>query len=343
MPPLVPGRVPVTLIIPAYQAESYIAHAIRSAADQECAPAEIIVVDDASPDGTSDEARRHGASVIRLAQNSGPSAARNAGVGAATQPWIAFLDADDVWLDGKLAAQWDAICRWPDAGFCFTDYDAVYANGDVVSRETATDPGYALLEAAERAGDAAFFAPHALVRGLVRSMFVRQSSVVVNRAHYIACGGYDERLRLGEDYDFFLRLIGRAPAIAIERPLVTYKRRADSLSADPVAEVDSIDRLWRSVLKRPERYPPDAVVLIRKRRARTLRHGARLALRLGRFSEAAGFAARSLALGRNGAALVLLAASHVLATPAGSAAYRIVRATWRMRRSSADFTDPKLA
>jgi glycosyltransferase involved in cell wall biosynthesis len=334
----VSGRVPVSLVIPAYRAETYIANAIRSALNQACVPAEIIVVDDASPDATSDIAQRYGARVIRLAQNSGPSAARNAGVAAATQPWIAFLDADDVWLDGKLAAQWEAIVRWPDAGFCFTDYDAVYANGLVVPRETEADPGYALLEAAERAGDAVFFTPETFVHGLVKSMFVRQSSVVVNRDHYLACGGYDERLRLGEDYDFFLRLTARAPAISIERALVSYKRRSDSLSADPLEEIESIDALWTAVSERPERYPAGVVALIRRRRAATLRQGVHFAFRLGRFGEGAAFAKRACAFDRSPRGLALLAAARLLATPAGSATFRFIREAWRRRPGR--FTHP---
>jgi hypothetical protein len=85
------------------------------------------------------------------------------------------------------------------------------------------------------------------------------------------------------------------------------------------------------------------VALIRNQRATTLHHGARLALRLGRFAEAGAFAERSLELERNPAALVLLGASRVLATRAGNAAYRLVRATWRLRPSTGNFTSAKVA
>jgi glycosyltransferase involved in cell wall biosynthesis len=328
---ITPERVPISLIVPAYCAEKHLAAAIRSAFAGDCVPAEIIVVDDASPDRTSEVAAQLGARVIRLAHNLGPAGARNAGVAAAVQPWIAFLDADDTWLPGKLAAQWEAICRWPDAGFCFTDYDAVYANGHVVQREAAQEPGYALLRAAERHGETAFFTSSVMVRGLVHSMFVRQSSVVVNRALFWACGGYDAGLRAAEDYDFFLRLSGIAPAIAVERSLVAYQRRPDSLSADPLRDISSIDTLWNMVSNRPERYHQAARTWIRARRAPVLRHGAALGLRLGRFGEAAAFAQRAQAFDRTPRSAALLAAARVLNTPAGSALFGALRSAWSRR------------
>jgi len=325
------ARIPVSLIIPAYCAQAHLADAITSVTAQACVPAEIIVVDDASPDNTSEIAAALGARVIRLAQNAGPAAARNAGVDAATLPWIAFLDADDVWLDGKLAAQWQAISRWPDAGFCFTDYDAVYANGRVLPRETAADPGYARMDAIEREGDAAFFTSNAMVRGLIDSMFVRQSSVIVNRELHQACGGYDVRWHLAEDYDYFLRLSGIAPAIAIERSLVSYRRRPGSLSADPLAEISAIDALWTSILAEPRGHAPLTLDLIRKRHPAILRRGAVLALRLGRFRESAAFS-RSLR------APLLLAAARLLDTPTGSAAFHAARSAWQRRPGRAPST-----
>lgn len=81
--------------------------ALRSVAGQRPAlPAEVIVIDDASTDETSAIARAEGANVIRHEHNCGTAAARNAGVGAASQPWIALLDHDDEWLPHHLAALW---------------------------------------------------------------------------------------------------------------------------------------------------------------------------------------------------------------------------------------------
>jgi glycosyltransferase involved in cell wall biosynthesis len=327
-----PQILPISLVVPAYRAETQIAATLASVTAQACVPAEIVVVDDASPDGTGAAAAALGARVLRLPCNAGPAAARNAGVAAATQPWVAFLDADDAWLDGKLAAQWDALKRWPETGLCFTGYDTVFANGYVRSGELCGDAAYARIAIAERANLAVRLEPAGLARAFVRSMFVRQSSVIVDRALYLRSGGYDEDLRLAEDYEFFLRLIAVAPAVAIERRLVVYQRRATSLSDDPLAQIASIDRLWGVVLARPERYPAAAVDQIRRQRDATVRKGAVRALFLGRFDAAADFARRALALRPSAWGAGLLGLATLLDNRPGRAAFRMARAAWRARR-----------
>jgi hypothetical protein len=162
-------------------------------------------------------------------------------------------------------------------------------------------------------------------------MFIRQSSVVIRRKLVLQNGGYDERLRLSEDYDLFLRIADCAPAIAIERSLVVYNRRERSLSVDPLAEVASIDRLWDNVLEHPSRYPATVVHSIRLRRPAMLRMGCRIAMRLGRFAEAKAFAHRAWTVARSASALLLLGASFALNNAAGRQSFRGARALWRRR------------
>jgi glycosyltransferase involved in cell wall biosynthesis len=327
--------IPVSVVIPAYQAEEFIGAALASVASGKARPAEVIVVDDASTDRTRAIATAAGARVIAQPRNLGPSAARNAGVDAASSQWVAFLDADDVWFPDKLALQWEALQRWPDAGLCFTDYDAVYADGRLRPSETTTHAGYNEIRREARVGSAVRFESSAFVAGLVRSMFVCQSSVVVNRALFLRCGGYDPRYRLAEDYDLFIRLVGNAPAIAIERPLLRYRRHAASLTADPLAQVRSIDALWEAILERPERYPPRAVALIRRRRIGTLQGGIMLALRLGRFDDALPFLAKVQRLDPSASSLALSALCSALRNPVGQTLHGMVRNAWRRRPGTA--------
>jgi succinoglycan biosynthesis protein ExoO len=96
----------VSVIIAAYNIESYVEKAVRSALDQKGAAVEVIVIDDASTDKTLDVISRFDDArlkTIRLKHNSGPGAARNAGIAAAKYPWIAILDGDDVFLPDRLA------------------------------------------------------------------------------------------------------------------------------------------------------------------------------------------------------------------------------------------------
>ncbi|MHC5164844.1 MAG: glycosyltransferase [Planctomycetota bacterium] len=105
----------ISVVIPAYNAEKHIARAIDSVLAQ-TRPADeiIIVIDDGSSDGTADAVRSFGDKVILIHQeNSGASAARNAGVEAAMGDWIAFLDCDDGWLPDKLKLQTEHLVRNP--------------------------------------------------------------------------------------------------------------------------------------------------------------------------------------------------------------------------------------
>jgi glycosyltransferase involved in cell wall biosynthesis len=114
-----------SVIIPAYNAASTIVAAVESCLSQTYPTHEVIVVDDGSTDGTGEllEAR-FGMTIqlIKLSRNSGPSAARNAGLGAATGTHIAFQDADDVWHREKLARIAEVLHHYPHIRFLFHPY-----------------------------------------------------------------------------------------------------------------------------------------------------------------------------------------------------------------------------
>lgn len=97
---------PISVLIPAYNRADRIGKALESVAAQLQQPAEVIVIDDGSADGTAEEAHRRGATVVRHEINQGCAIARNSGLAAATQPWIAMLDSDDEWLPHHLASLW---------------------------------------------------------------------------------------------------------------------------------------------------------------------------------------------------------------------------------------------
>ena len=106
---------PVSVVIAAYNAELTLGPALASALAQLPPPAQVIVVDDGSTDGTAAVAASFPGVEVIEQRNQGPSAARNCGIRAASQPWVAFLDADDLWLPGKLARQLAIAHRRPEA------------------------------------------------------------------------------------------------------------------------------------------------------------------------------------------------------------------------------------
>jgi glycosyltransferase involved in cell wall biosynthesis len=113
----------VSVIIPAYNAERFIAQSVRSATEQSYADIEVIVVDDGSRDDTARIASGYpGVHVLRQA-NAGVSAARNAGVHASSGELVAFLDADDVWHADKIATQVALLEQYRDSDLTYTRVD----------------------------------------------------------------------------------------------------------------------------------------------------------------------------------------------------------------------------
>ncbi|HVI58793.1 MAG TPA: glycosyltransferase family 2 protein [Luteimonas sp.] len=111
---------PVSVVVPCFRCAATIGEAVASIAAQTLRPAEVLLVDDCSGDDTVDALHRLAAMhepgwirVVALPANGGPSRARNAGWQEATQPYIAFLDADDSWVERKLEIQMAALAEDP--------------------------------------------------------------------------------------------------------------------------------------------------------------------------------------------------------------------------------------
>jgi glycosyltransferase involved in cell wall biosynthesis len=96
----------VSCIVPTYNGEAYLDEALESIRAQTYQPLEVIVADDGSTDRTLELAARYGPGLRVIAQaNAGPAAARNLGLRAASGPFVAFLDQDDLWHPEKLTWQ----------------------------------------------------------------------------------------------------------------------------------------------------------------------------------------------------------------------------------------------
>ncbi|MGY4751150.1 glycosyltransferase family 2 protein [Pannonibacter sp. Q-1] len=188
----------IDVIIPVFNGEAYIEAAIQSVCRQTLPPERIIVVDDGSTDGTGALMARlseQDARVLCLSRaNAGVSAARNAGIAASSAPFIAFLDADDIWLPEKLERQMEAFERGgPETGFVHSSYFFIDAQDGRLSDRNVVPP--------KQRGD--IFMP-LLLEGYVLSGSA--SSVMVRRDVLDRAGHFDERLFHGEDWDLWIRL-----------------------------------------------------------------------------------------------------------------------------------------
>jgi glycosyltransferase involved in cell wall biosynthesis len=212
------ARATCDVVIPARDAEPYIAAAIHSLLDQTLAASRIIVVNDKSTDGTPAAAAAFGDRVrIVNGEGRGPGAARNLGVRHSSSDLIAFLDADDVCHPDRLTLQVDALIDNPDAAMVFCDAEYIDASGRRIGAPF-TCPAYRRE---------AF-----LGQLFERNRVLTTSVAMVRRAAFDAVGGFDERLSHAEDYDLWLRLAGAGVIEHVPQSLVSYRLHGRNLSGD---------------------------------------------------------------------------------------------------------------
>jgi len=136
-------NVRVTAVIPAYNAEKFIAEALQSVLDQTVEIAEIIVVDDGSSDRTAEVAATFPRTRVIRQPNAGCGAARNTALRVATGEWIALLDADDIWLPEKTERQ--QACIAPGVGVVHTNRFDPVNFGNLWHRQAFVTPSGAFI------------------------------------------------------------------------------------------------------------------------------------------------------------------------------------------------------
>ena len=130
-----------TVVIPAWNAQSTIAEALASVWGQTRPPVRVIVVDDGSTDATVAAVRAAGLPVDILSQaNAGPGAATTAGIAAVSTPYLATLDADDLWLPDKIERQFAFLGTCTGTALAFGHWQAF--SGDPANRVAAPLPGW---------------------------------------------------------------------------------------------------------------------------------------------------------------------------------------------------------
>lgn len=192
----------VSVIMPVRNGREYIVEAINSIYEQSCCDLEIIVVDDGSDDFDYKtlETRDKRVRVFRLAAQ-GVSSARNYGMKMARGKYFAFLDADDAWFPGKLAAQIRYFENHPEVGCVFGGFSKWHPD------DTAVFPPAAGLM--EDCTDMMACEPERsgwLYTRLLTGLLVGMNTAVIRREVFDRLGGFDESMRIGEDYMFWLKV-----------------------------------------------------------------------------------------------------------------------------------------
>jgi len=202
----------VSVIITCCNGARWIVNAVDSALAQSYPWLEIIVLDDASSDGSPEILRRYsGHEHVQLVfqqRTRGIPATKNAGTARCNGRYIAFLEQDDVWFEKKLARQVALLEADASLGMVFVEPLVAGPDGEQYQRKRRPAIPVSTKE-------------------LIKTFFqcnpvVSMSSVVIRRDVLAELGGFDESYAGGDDYELFLRLVGRYRVTRIDEPLLRY-------------------------------------------------------------------------------------------------------------------------
>lgn len=213
----------VSVVIPCFAQAHLLPEAVESALAQEGASVEVVVVDDGSPDDVRAVATRYpGVRWVRQ-PNRGLSAARNTGLRESSGEYVTFLDADDRFLPGALAAGIECFARYPESAFVYGDFRYMSEDGAPLRRRKRPPLDLDLYGGM-----------------LVRNHIEMFATVLFRRNILERHGAFDSSLRSAEDYELLLR-IARSHPTSFHHELVAEYRRYDR-------EGSSLSRDWAVML-----------------------------------------------------------------------------------------------
>ena len=224
--PGIPGL--VSVVIPVYDGELFLAEAIESVLAQDYRPIEVIAVDDGSGD-SSPQILRHYPEIHVIRQaNTGCTGARNRGIAAARGEFIAFIDQDDRWSPGKLTRQ-------------LAELNASGAGYSLGQLTLFVEPG---------CPTPAWMGARGWMVGTRRTGYL-PGTLVVRRSVLDQLGMFDERFHVGSDAEWLVRARDAGIPVAVVEDVVLEKRiHRANLSRNPEASTDMLMVLAESLKRR---------------------------------------------------------------------------------------------
>ena len=198
----------ITVIIPTYNRKNVLPRAINSVLEQTYKNLEVIVVDDASDDGTEEIVREYTDSrifYIRNEVNVGPSKARNVGIEKANGEWIAFQDSDDWWYPDKLELQYQAYLRNKTVGLIYCAYEYITDNNSV------RVPGFEFKEK-ELSGN--------ILESLLSTNKIGTPTMLLKKEVIHKVGTFEESIEALEDWELALKISKEYKVLFVEKVLV---------------------------------------------------------------------------------------------------------------------------
>lgn len=221
----------VSVIIPTYNSAHYLGAAVKSVLEQTFTDYEILVIDDGSTDKTEEVIKQFGDSVRYIRQaNQGVSVARNHGIKECVGKYVAFLDADDVWMPAKLEKQIVALESASDSKACYTEYISVSDDMKPTELKRFRTNGSVLSDL--------------LLRGNVVGP---PSALMCERELFERLGGFDSSLSLCADWEMWIRLSLLTDLFFLKEPLVKYRLHGSNMSKNArLLEEDTVKLLEKS-------------------------------------------------------------------------------------------------
>ena len=227
----------VSVVIPAFDAERFIAEAIESVLAQTYAPLELVVVDDGSTDRTARIASGYPEVRLIRQQNGGPATARNRGFEATSGELLTFLDSDDMMTPDKLEVQVGHLLANPDMGIV------------IGAQELVIEPGTELpfwIEGSKVQAQVPTRPPDIHGEPNIYAM-----SMLMRREVFDLVGGFDESIEPAEDIDWTLRAVEADVTIArLPRVMVRRRVHPDSLTQDVAASRAGLFKAFQARIRR---------------------------------------------------------------------------------------------
>lgn len=244
----------VSVIIPAYNAAKHIGQAVDSVLAQTYTDYEVIVVDDGSTDNTRDVLKPYEDRIRYIWQeNQERSAARNQGIGLAQGEYVAFLDADDLWLPQNLERHVAALDAHAGAVLAYSPAQTIDGEGHPTEYDGATRTG-------EVGGRVEL---HYLGQELILGCRLLTCATVVRRRAIERTGPFDTQLTLGEDWEMWLRLARLGPFAYVPQVLSQYRVYNWEREVGKRATDHLVEQYTYVIEKTAAANPGDIAVLLR--------------------------------------------------------------------------------
>lgn len=226
----------ISVVIPAYNCELYIAEAVESVLQQQDCHYEIVIIDDGSTDNTQQVLKPYQPKIRYIPQkNQGVAAARNHGIAQAKGELIAFLDADDYFLPGKLSAQAELFRQEPSLGIVHSGWQRV------------DEQGNKLLDVCPWQN-----IPQLELEDWLRWKPVLPSAMMFRREWLEYVDGFDSRFPPAEDTELILRLALRGcRATWLKKITVCYRQHPDSAMYKGLPQARSLSAVTEHFFQQP--------------------------------------------------------------------------------------------